>query len=82
MVVVVSKNLDASVITLSNRVSEKVVTCFCHVVDVLIKNFLRFKEKLFLACWRIDVSDASLIWRVFVEVVLVSFLLALLASLG
>ena len=81
MVVVVPKNLDASVITLSDWVSEKVITRFCHIVDVLVKNFLRFEEKLFLACWRVDVSDASLVWRVLVEVVLITFLLTLLASL-
>ena len=81
MVVVVTENLDASIITLCDRVSEKVIASFWHVVDVLIKNFLRFKEELFLACRWVDVSDASLVWRVLVEVVLVTFLLTLLASL-
>ena len=81
MVVVVTKNLDASVITLCDWVSEKVITSFRHVVDVLVKYFLRFKEELFLACRRVDVGDTSLVWRVLVEVVLITFFLTLLASL-
>ena len=81
MVVVITKNLDASVITLCNRVSEKVITSFRHVVDVLVKYFLRFKEELFLACRRVDISNTSLVWGILVEIVLITFLLTLLAPL-